>query len=183
MTKKRWIALSSVLGIVIAAALTTAAVMNHGERHARRRRLAARSCPSTTATTVRPTTTTRIDDDDGRSARSCPHPEPPPADPYAATPIVQIGSIQIPKIGLLHPVFEGITLTVIDHGPGSLARIRDAVSGRQHRVPGPSGHAHPSVPQSRPPFSGRSDRVPHAGPRLRLQGDRHADRAADALCT
>jgi sortase A len=46
-----------------------------------------------------------------------PHPDPAPSDPYAAVPVVQIGSIEIPKIGLNHPVFEGITLTVIDHGP------------------------------------------------------------------
>ncbi len=31
---------------------------------------------------------------------------------------MKIGEIQIPKIGLVHPVFEGVTLTVIDHGPG-----------------------------------------------------------------
>ena len=33
-------------------------------------------------------------------------------------PIVKIGEIRIPKIGLVHPVYEGVTLTVIDHGPG-----------------------------------------------------------------
>jgi sortase A len=53
-----------------------------------------------------------------------PAPEPvsrpiaPPSDPRAPTPIVQIGEIRIPKIGLVHPIFEGVTLTVIDHGPG-----------------------------------------------------------------
>jgi len=41
----------------------------------------------------------------------------PPANPRAAAKIVQIGTIEIPKIGLVHPIFEGITLTVIDHGP------------------------------------------------------------------
>src|SRR4029077_19098413 len=45
-------------------------------------------------------------------------PDAPPADPYAPTPIVQVGVVEIPKIQLLHPVYEGITLTVIDHGPG-----------------------------------------------------------------
>ena len=30
----------------------------------------------------------------------------------------QIGTIAIPKIGLVHPIFEGVWLTVIDHGPG-----------------------------------------------------------------
>lgn len=42
----------------------------------------------------------------------------PPANPRAKEPIVKIGEIQIPKIGLVHPVYEGVTLTVIDHGPG-----------------------------------------------------------------
>jgi sortase A len=42
----------------------------------------------------------------------------PPSNPRAATPIVQIGEIRIPKIGLVHAVYEGVTLTVIDHGPG-----------------------------------------------------------------
>jgi sortase A len=31
--------------------------------------------------------------------------------------VVQIGTIEIPKIGLVHPIFEGNTLTQIDHGP------------------------------------------------------------------
>src|SRR5581483_9564874 len=47
-----------------------------------------------------------------------PVPQAPPADPYANVPVVQIGTITIPKIGLVTPMYEGITLTVIDHGPG-----------------------------------------------------------------
>ena len=42
----------------------------------------------------------------------------PPINPRAAQAIVKIGEIHIPKIGLVHPVYEGVTLTVIDHGPG-----------------------------------------------------------------
>ncbi|MCZ7534912.1 MAG: class E sortase [Acidimicrobiia bacterium] len=45
-------------------------------------------------------------------------PEAPPADPYADVPVIQIGRIEIPKIGLDHPIYEGVTLTVIDSGPG-----------------------------------------------------------------
>lgn len=45
-------------------------------------------------------------------------PVPPPQNARAPEPIVQIGEIHIPKIGLVHPVFEGVTLTVIDEGPG-----------------------------------------------------------------
>lgn len=66
----------------------------------------------TTTTTMAATTTTTAEP----APRSLP--EEPPANPRAATPIVKIGEIQIPKIGLVHPVYEGVTLTVIDHGPG-----------------------------------------------------------------
>jgi sortase A len=45
-------------------------------------------------------------------------PIPPPVNDRAPSPIVKIGEIRIPKIGLVHPIFEGVTLTVIDHGPG-----------------------------------------------------------------
>ncbi len=116
MTRKRWIAAVSALGIVIAATLTTAAVMSRGD--ARSAEDSPLLVPATTATTARTatthprTTTTTVD------LSKLPHPEPSPADPYAPSPIIQIGTIEIPKIGLLHSVFEGITLTVIDHGPG-----------------------------------------------------------------
>lgn len=64
----------------------------------------------TTATTAAVTTTTEA------AARTAPI--DPPINPRAAAPIVKIGEIQIPRIGLVHPVYEGVTLTVIDHGPG-----------------------------------------------------------------
>ena len=66
------------------------------------------STTSTTTTAPRSTTTTL----------ALPHPTPPPADPYANVPVTQIGTILIPKIGLAHPIFEGVWLTVVDHGPG-----------------------------------------------------------------
>jgi sortase A len=40
-----------------------------------------------------------------------------PDDPYAAEPIQEIGTIDIPKIGLHHRIFHGITLRNIDQGP------------------------------------------------------------------
>jgi sortase A len=64
----------------------------------------------TTTTTLAATTTT--------VAAAPTLPIEPPANPRAAEPIVKIGEIHIPKIGLVHPVYEGVTLTVIDHGPG-----------------------------------------------------------------
>jgi sortase A len=64
----------------------------------------------TTTTTEAVTTTT--------AAPVLSTPIAPPVNPRAAEPIVKIGEINIPKIGLVHPIFEGVTLTVIDHGPG-----------------------------------------------------------------
>jgi sortase A len=45
-------------------------------------------------------------------------PENPPADEYAAVPVVPIGSIDIPAAGLSTTLYEGIWLTVLDVGPG-----------------------------------------------------------------
>jgi sortase A len=77
---------------------------------------AAAAVPPPTTTTSAPTTTTRPPTT--TTTRALPQPTPPPADPYADVPITQIGTIEIPKIGLLHPIFEGVWLTVVDHGPG-----------------------------------------------------------------
>jgi sortase A len=73
-----------------------------------------------------------------------PVPEAPPEDPYANVPVTQIGTISIPKIGLEHAVYEGVTLTVIDNGPGHWPG--SAMPGRRgntvfpgHRVT----HSHP----------------------------------------
>jgi sortase A len=113
MTRKRLIAALSALGIVIAAALTTAAVVNSGgARSTDDSPLLAPATTTTVRTTTTHTTTTTFD------MSKLPHPFPPPADPYAPGPVIQIGAIEIPKIGLIHAVYEGITLTVIDHGPG-----------------------------------------------------------------
>ncbi len=46
-----------------------------------------------------------------------PYPVGIPDDPYAPEPVKQIGTMEIPKIGLVHPVFEGVTLHNIDKGP------------------------------------------------------------------
>ncbi len=46
-----------------------------------------------------------------------PYPVDIPDNPYAPEPVKRIGTIEIPKIGLTHPVFEGVTLHNIDQGP------------------------------------------------------------------
>jgi sortase A len=55
---------------------------------------------------------------------TAPPPGPPlpspiaiPRDSYAPEPVVQIGSIEIPAIGLKHRLYEGVTLHNIDKGP------------------------------------------------------------------
>ena len=40
-----------------------------------------------------------------------------PSDPYAPEPLVEIGTIEIPKLGLDHRIFHGISLRSIDRGP------------------------------------------------------------------
>jgi sortase A len=46
-----------------------------------------------------------------------PDPIPIPADSYAPEPVVEIGTMQIPAIGLVHRIFQGVTLHNIDKGP------------------------------------------------------------------
>ena len=69
----------------------------------------------TTTTTLPLTTSSTV-----AAAAPAPQTKPiaPPKEPRAKEPIVQIGKIHIPKIGLDHAIYEGVTLTVIDQGPG-----------------------------------------------------------------
>jgi sortase A len=59
------------------------------------------------APSARPTTTAAVDAG----------PIPIPEDPYAPEKVVRIGTISIPKIGLVHALYQGVTLTNIDLGP------------------------------------------------------------------
>ena len=63
---------------------------------------------TTTAPTVAPTTV----------PETLPNPDSPPADPRAPEPLVSLGTIEIPAIGVSKAMYEGITLTTLDHGPG-----------------------------------------------------------------
>lgn len=47
-----------------------------------------------------------------------PKPERSPENAREAVEVVRIGTIRIPKISLVHPIYEGVWLTVIDQGPG-----------------------------------------------------------------
>jgi sortase A len=68
------------------------------------------STSTSTSTTTAPTTSA--------PPETLPNPESPPADPRAAEPLVALGTIEIPKIGISKSIYEGITLTTLDHGPG-----------------------------------------------------------------
>ena len=47
-----------------------------------------------------------------------PQPLDSPADPNAKVPVVQIGSIEIPKLNMTQNLYEGVELTVLNVGPG-----------------------------------------------------------------
>ena len=72
-----------------------------------------------TSTTVAPTTTTTAAPAPVTLPAETTGVKAPPTDGRVRDngPVVQIGTIEIPKIGLVHPIFEGNTLTQIDHGP------------------------------------------------------------------
>jgi len=69
---------------------------------------------STTTSTTSPATTTST----STVPATLPNPESPPADPRAVETLTQVGTIEIPKIGVSKAIYEGITLTTLDHGPG-----------------------------------------------------------------
>ena len=80
--------------------------------------------PTTTTTTDATTTTTTSGTAAGTASGPVPGPVPQPlrpvdvpADPYFKEPLVEIGTIEIPKLGLTHRIFHGISLRTIDHGP------------------------------------------------------------------
>jgi sortase A len=68
---------------------------------------AAVTRPTTVPTTLA-TTTTQL---------TLPTPQPPP-DPNAPDPGMELGTIEIPKIGITHSIWEGVSEATLDRGPG-----------------------------------------------------------------
>ena len=66
---------------------------------------------STTTTTTTTTSTLVVDDPTAR-------PIAPPLDAYAHEPVIELGSIMIPKLGVDMTMYEGVRLTTLDYGPG-----------------------------------------------------------------
>lgn len=75
--------------------------------------LATAAIPVTTTTTAPPAPVTTLVPPAARSSK----PVTPPRNSYAPEPITKIGVIEIPKIGLLHDIYHGISLRNIDNGP------------------------------------------------------------------
>lgn len=50
--------------------------------------------------------------------QALPIPEALPDNPYAPTPQVVVGTIEIPKLGVVEEIQRGVTLTAINRGPG-----------------------------------------------------------------
>ncbi len=70
---------------------------------------------STTSTTEVPATTSTLAVT--TTSEALPVPLPAPA-PRAKEPVVTLGTLEIPKLGVSKPLLEGVSLTVLDNGPG-----------------------------------------------------------------
>jgi sortase A len=110
--RKRRTLVGLIVGAVLAVGAGSTAFVVTRSDHASAHTVApvVTTTTESTTTTMPPTTTTTL--------APLPQPTPPPVDAYATVPIYQIGTIEIPKIALVHPIFEGVWLTVVDHGPG-----------------------------------------------------------------
>jgi sortase A len=110
VNRRRWLLFGLALTLVAACTSTAAVLTRDGGDAAAAPDSPLLVAPSTSAaTTAAPTSTT---------LPPLPVPDRPPEDPYADVPVTQIGAIHIPKIGLQHAIYEGVWLTVLDHGPG-----------------------------------------------------------------
>lgn len=83
---------------------------------------AATSTTSTTTTVaastgVTQTTQTPTTEAVTTTSEALPVPAPPPA-PRAVEPRVELGILEIPKLGVSKTLFEGVTLNTLDNGPG-----------------------------------------------------------------
>jgi sortase A len=71
------------------------------------------TAPRTVASTTSPTTTTETP-----TTVALPRPVPPPPEDGTTEPRINLGSIEIPAIGLSATMWEGIRLATLDNGPG-----------------------------------------------------------------
>ena len=71
----------------------------------------------TAPATTLPTTPPHLDPTRPPPGPPLPSPVPIPPDFYAPEPVREIGTMEIPAIGLRHRIFQGVTLHNIDRGP------------------------------------------------------------------
>ena len=69
-------------------------------------------------TTIAPTPTTPAPQPPPAAPATPPKPIAAPSDSRGKEAVIQVGSIEIPKIGLSTTMYEGIRLTTLDRGPG-----------------------------------------------------------------
>jgi sortase A len=77
----------------------------------------ATPAPTSTAASTSTSTTTSTTSSTSTST-TLPQPITPPSDPNAAEPVIELGRIAIPAIGVDMTMYEGIRLTTLDFGPG-----------------------------------------------------------------
>lgn len=70
-----------------------------------------------TTTTPTPPSTAPAETAPPTVVETLPQPAAPP-DPRADEPYVELGTIEIPKLGIAQPLLQGISLTTLDSGPG-----------------------------------------------------------------
>ncbi|MGD9996565.1 MAG: class E sortase [Ilumatobacteraceae bacterium] len=75
------------------------------------------TAPVTTPSSTGPAPTEPPTTDPPTVVETLPQPAPPP-EPRADEPYVELGTLEIPKLGIVAPLLEGITLTTLDLGPG-----------------------------------------------------------------
>jgi len=73
--------------------------------------------PTTVAPTLQPSTTVGLTTVETLAPTTLPVPAAPPA-PRADEPYIELGTIEIPKIGITKTLLEGISLNTLDRGPG-----------------------------------------------------------------
>jgi sortase A len=78
----------------------------------------ATSPPPTTPTTTTTTTATTTSLAPTTTLPALPVPQPPPPEDGSTDPRIEVGSIEIPRLGLARPMYEGIRLSTLDLGPG-----------------------------------------------------------------
>lgn len=76
------------------------------------------SLPTATVRQVVPRATTTTVVDEATFFEQASEPIAPPTDTYAAEPVISLGRIQIPKIGVDDEMYEGIRMSTLDYGPG-----------------------------------------------------------------